>query len=95
MAAEVRYSNAALSDLKAIFDWVAGEAGIGTASAYTVRIEARCESLSDFPSRGTPRGQAGERSLPFERRASILYRTDGSEVLILGIFHAGREIDIG
>ena len=95
MAVKVRYSVKALSDLQAIFDWVAAEAGVEIAAAYSARIQARCDSLSDFPLRGRSRGRAGERSMPFERRATILYRAYEDVVTILGIFHAGREIDIG
>jgi toxin ParE1/3/4 len=67
--------------------------GSAIAWTYVRRIEAHCHRLSDFPRRGRPRDEfaPGVRSIAFERRATILYRIEGDEVIILSVVYAGRE----
>lgn len=93
MAHKVVLTTTALDDLKSIFLYVADAAGIDVAEGYDHRIRATCMSLADFPARGTPRDDLlpGLRSIAFERQATIAYRIEGRQVLILRIMHHGRD----
>ena len=84
----------ARADLFDIYDWIAEHADPQTAYAYTARIERRCESLSAFPHRGTPRDhlEPGLRSITFERRVIIAYRVEKDRVLILRLIRTARDI---
>src|SRR5436853_3090555 len=84
-AIRVRFSRPAIADLKRIADWIAEGADEDLAEAYVRRIEARCGQLSHFPRRGRPRDElgAGLRSIVFERRATILYKIEADEVVVL------------
>jgi toxin ParE1/3/4 len=88
----VELSRLALADLDRIGEWVTANAGLAVSLAYLDRIETACAALADFPLRGTPRDDLGPgvRTISFEGRATIAYRTEPQAVLILGIFHAGR-----
>ncbi len=88
----VELSRLALADLERIGDWIAANAGAAVALAYLDRLEQACAVLRDFPRRGTPRDDLcpGVRTISFEGRATIAYRVDREQVLILGVFHAGR-----
>jgi toxin ParE1/3/4 len=92
-AIKVRLSAPAIADLKRIADWIGDHADEDIGEAYVRRIEAHCHRLSDFPRRGRPRDEFGPglRSIAFERRATILYRIDGDEVIIHSVLYAGRE----
>jgi toxin ParE1/3/4 len=94
-AIRVRFSVPAIADLKRIADWIGERAGEDVAEAYVRRIEARCSQLSRFPRRGRPRDELGEglRSIAFERRATILYRIEAGEVVLLRVHYAGRDSD--
>jgi toxin ParE1/3/4 len=89
----VRLSDPAIADLKDIADWIGDRADEDVGEAYVRRIEAHCGRLSDFPRRGRPRDEfaSGVRSIAFERRATILYRIEGDEVIIVSVVYAGRE----
>lgn len=93
MAHKVVLTATALDDLKSIFLYVADASGVDIAEGYDRRIRAACMSLADFPARGTPRDDLipGLRSIAFERRATIAYRIEGRQVLILRIMHHGRD----
>ena len=93
VAHKVVLTATALDDLKSIFLYIADAAGIDIAEGYDRRIRGTCLSLADFPARGTPRDDLmpGLRSIAFERQATIAYRIEGRQVLILRILHHGRD----
>lgn len=95
MAFKVEFEEQALRDLQDVFVYVADRADAGVAEAYDRRIRQACLRLVDFPGRGSPHDeiQAGLRSIAFERRATIFYRTIGSTVKIVQILHGGRDRD--
>jgi toxin ParE1/3/4 len=84
----------ARADLKSIFDWIERASGPERALAYVERIRAHYLGLSDFPKRGTNRGDlvAGLRTLSFERRATIAYLVEEDAIVILRILHKGRDL---
>lgn len=94
-AVRVRLSAPAIADLKRIADWIGEHADEEVGEAYVRRIETRCGQLGHFPRRGRPRDELGEglRSIAFERRATILYRIEAGEVVILRVHYAGRDPD--
>ena len=93
MAHKVVFRPSARSDLFAIYNYIEQENGAARAGAYIDRIEAACMALSTFPERGSVRDAIGPgvRVVGFERRASILFRVDGEQVLILRILYGGQD----
>jgi toxin ParE1/3/4 len=94
VALEVVFSATAENDLNLIYDWIAGNAVADAAYAYVSRLDAACRKLSLFPARGTARDDLAEgvRTMPFERRATIVYRIEGRVVRILRVLHRGRDL---
>ena len=80
-------------DLLALYDWIAERAGAETAYAYTSQIEAKAQTLAQFPERGTPRDDLipGLRTLPYRRRTIIAYRLRDGVVEVLRLVHGGQE----
>lgn len=80
-------------DLLGLYDYIAERAGRKIAGDYIGRIEAACLSLRNAPLRGTPRDdiKPGMRIIGFERRAVIIFRVAGPEVVIVRIFYGGRD----
>jgi toxin ParE1/3/4 len=93
VALEVRYSEEAEEDLVDTYVYIAERDGIERAEAVDKRLRAACETLADFPNRGSPHDElaAGLRSLPFKRRATIYYRVTAETVDIMHIAWAGRD----
>ena len=79
--------------LQQIEAYIAKEANASVASAYVTALLDRCQSLSEFPMRGTPRDDVrpGLRSIPFRRRATIFYSVGEATVTVIGIAYAGRD----
>jgi toxin ParE1/3/4 len=91
---ELRYRPAALADLEDIFRGVLRvSASPVVARRYVERIRARCRRILPVPLAGRPRDDLapGLRTVPFERRAVIVYRVSGAVVEITNIFHGGRD----
>jgi toxin ParE1/3/4 len=91
---ELRYRPAALADLEGIFRGVLQvSASPVVARRYVERIQARCRRITLVPLAGRPRDDLapGLRSVPFERRAVIIYRILEETVEITNIFHGGRD----
>ena len=95
MTYRVRLRPSALADLLALHDHIAESSGLGVAGAYVQRISSVCSSLVTFPKRGIKRDdiRAGLRIMGFERRASIAFVIDGSDVVIVRIFYGGRNLE--
>lgn len=57
-------------------------------------IQDRCEGLTEFSERGTPRPEIGPgvRSVPFRRKAVIAYLVRPRAVVIIGIMYGGRDL---
>lgn len=94
MRYHVRYAPEARAQLDALFQYIAHEASPDIAWRFTDAIVDRCESLSDYALRGTPRDdiRPGLRTLPFRRRVTIAYMVQGAEVTILAVFYGGQNI---
>lgn len=92
---EVSFRPLAEADLFELYRRIAGEAGVETAGTYIDRIEAACTALATFPRRGTRRDdiRTGLRTIGFERRATIVFRVNKAEVVIVRIFHGGQDFE--
>ena len=92
---KVAFRPMAEADLLDLYDYIAGEAGTFVAGNYIDRIEAACLSLEAFPQRGRRRDdiKPGLRTVGFERRATIVFRILKSEVVIVRVFHGGRDYE--
>lgn len=91
----VVYADRALGQLEAIRDWLAAEAGPDIARRIVRELLDRCDSLSDFPRRGTPHDaiRPGLRTLSHRRAFTIGYRVDGEIVTVLGFIGRGQRRD--
>ena len=95
MTYRVLFSPEARDDLFALRHYIAGEAGVAVAAAFTEAIVAYCESFATFPERGRRRDdiRPGLRIIGFRRRATIAFALRGTDVLVLGVLFAGRDIE--
>jgi toxin ParE1/3/4 len=91
----VSFRPQAEADLFALYRYIAEEAGLDVAGAYIDRIEATCMALETFPKRGTARDdiRPGLRTMGFERRATIVFQVMRTEVVIVRVFHGGRDYE--
>jgi len=92
---EVRFRPEAEADLAYLYDYIAENGSRSVAQRYLERIEAACLSLSTFPERGTRRDDLwpGIRTMGFERRATIAFLVTDDQVIIVRVFHGGRDFE--
>jgi toxin ParE1/3/4 len=95
VAREVYFRPLAEADLLAVYEYIAGKAGVIVAESYIERIEAACLALANFPERGTRRDDilAGLRTIGFERRATIAFRVLKTRIEIVTIAYGGRDFE--
>jgi toxin ParE1/3/4 len=95
VALKVYFRPTAEADLFALYDYIAGKAGVVTAGNYIERIEAACLALSNFPKRGTRRDDIvpGLRTIGFERRVTIAFRVMKTRVEIITVAYGGRDFE--
>ena len=93
MGRRIVFRPAARADLKAIYHYVAEQAGRQVVGAYIDRIEAACMVLVIFPERGTLRDDLspGVRIIGFERRISIAFTVDENTVRVVRVLYGGRD----
>ena len=89
----VRLRPGAELDLQAIDDWIASSESEAAANIYLPRLRAHLVGFDIAPHRGT-RLRSGLRRVGFERRATILFRVRGDEVLILRVLARGRRTPV-
>jgi toxin ParE1/3/4 len=94
--AGVVFAESAQADVDDIFAWIADQASLEVARAYTQRIEQLCRDMTPFPQRGTTRDdiRPGLRTVGFERRVTIAFTVVGDDLIILRILYAGRSLDL-
>lgn len=96
MTYRVVFDPAAQAELLSLHDYILDRTGNArVAETYVRRIAQTCLGLAEFPLRGTPRDdiRPGLRTIVFERRATIAYVVETSDVTVLRILHRGRDID--
>ena len=94
MARSVCFHPAARTQLFALYEYIAAEAGRARAGDYIDRIEASCVRLGTFPDMGRAADHlgAGLRLHSLERRAMIVYRVTPEVVEVLGVYYGGRDL---
>jgi toxin ParE1/3/4 len=92
VAHRIVFSEQAWQDADEIYDWIAAKSDPETAECYVSRIIDFCDSLNQFPNRGTPRGDlaTGIRTIVFESRVIVAYIVAG-DVTIVRILNRGRD----
>lgn len=92
MPFRVVYTPAAERHITEILSFVAEESSLETAERFVLGIVQQCDGLADLPLRGAPvrPGKSGVRMLVYRSRVSIAYAIGGDDVLILGVYYAGR-----
>jgi toxin ParE1/3/4 len=93
MSGRVRFRPEARADLRRLYLYIAEHASDAVALAYVRRIRAACDKLDFMARRGQPREDLGLgiRTLPFEGRATIVYRIDDLGVQITRVCPAGLD----
>jgi plasmid stabilization system protein ParE len=90
----VTFSADAERDLKDIYDHIEDAAGASIAEPYVRRLYDYCLSFAIFPQRGAGHDdiRPGLRSVGYRRRATISFLVRADVVVILRVFHKGRQI---
>lgn len=88
-------SGKARDQLEALYRYISAAASPDIARRYTDFIVEKCESLADFPDRGTPRDdlRPGLRTIVFRRRLIIVYGVEPNLVTILELLYAGQNAE--
>jgi len=91
----VRLGGRAEQDLRDLYNYLSVEASPAIARRYVDRITAFLTGFQQFPSRGSlyPELRKGLRIVGFERRVSIAFVVEESEVLVLRLLYGGRSFD--
>ncbi|MBS1184036.1 MAG: type toxin-antitoxin system RelE/ParE family toxin [Proteobacteria bacterium] len=92
----VRFAIEAQRDFAALYDYLLPRAGARVARDYVATIYGYCLGFETFPERGTLRDdiRPGLRVAGFRRKATIAFLVSGDAVVILRMFHAGRDVDL-
>ena len=95
MSHRVVFSPEAEEQLVALFRHIADAASPDIAARYTEAIVSYCESLREFPHRGTKRDNVrpGLRITHYRKRAVIAFAVDDEHVSILGVFYGGQDYE--
>jgi toxin ParE1/3/4 len=77
-----------------LHDYISDQASSIAADRYVGRILRFCRRLLLFPERGTKRDELrpGLRTVGFERRVTIAFMVRPDDVLIIGVFYGGQDI---
>jgi len=90
---DVIFSDQANLDLRGIYTWLADQAGPFVALAYVERISAFINRLDLASERGTLRNDLmrGLRIIGFERRVTIAFTVEQTNVTVLRVFYGGKD----
>lgn len=95
---QIRLTDEAASDLVRIYSFVREKsASISVARNYVARIRTFLDEFEAFPERGSTRDHVrpGLRIVGFERRISVAFVVEPTEVVILRILYAGQQFETG
>ena len=95
MTQKVVFAPEALEDLRALYDLIANAAAPDRAFAYVEAIRQHLLGFAKFPLRGTRRDhiRPGLRTIGYKRRITIAFLATETEVIILRILYAGRDVE--
>jgi toxin ParE1/3/4 len=87
----VRWSGAAIADLRGIYDHIAQDSH-RSAAAMVARLRTAALLLEQFPNLGRRGIQAGTRELVVARTSYIIaYRLDSDAVVIVNVWHGAQQ----
>ena len=91
----VVFTPEAQEQLTALYRYIAAAASPEIAAHYTNAIVAYCESLQDFPHRGTRRDDVrpGLRVTHYKKRAVIAFAVNAELVSVIGVFYGGQDYE--
>lgn len=91
----VLFSPEAQEQLLSLYRHIAVAASPEIAERYTNSIVAYCESLKDFPLRGTRRDDVrpGLRITNYKKRAVIAFAVEVEQISIIGIYYGGQDYE--
>ncbi len=91
----VIFSPEAQEQLTSLYRYISAAASPEIAERYTSSIVAYCESLQDFPLRGTRRDDVrpGLRITNYKKRAVIAFAVNTDLVSIIGIYYGGQDYE--
>lgn len=94
MAHRVIFGPHALDDLDEVLIYLAPKMGVDSARDYVGEIRGYCQGFATFPKRGMLRDdiRPGLRLVGFRRQATIAFSVEQDIVIILRIFHRGRNV---
>jgi toxin ParE1/3/4 len=94
VANEVFFGWKAEEDLASIHRYI-GSRDTAAAAKFLDAIEARCQSLADFPLQGRARDDLGSGHciLFYAKRVVILYRVIDDRIEILRVLYGGRDYE--
>jgi plasmid stabilization system protein ParE len=92
----VRLSQAARLDIEELLEYLVPRAGEAVAFAYIGRLKAFLQGFETFPERGMSRDDVspGLRIVGYHRKATIAFLLKDRTVMILRIYHGGRNVDL-
>lgn len=95
MVHRVVFSPEASTQLLSIYAYIADQANLEIALAFTGSIVDHCESFATFPHRGTSRDdlRPGLRTIGFRRLVTIAFVVDDDTVSIIGVFYGGQDFE--
>lgn len=90
---KVEFTLLAERQLEDLYNYIADHSSEQIAERYITRIVISCESLAEFPNRGTRHDDIlpGLRTIGFERRVTVAFLVSPHAVLIEGIFYGGQD----
>jgi len=93
-ARRVVFTPLAEQQIESLYHYVAEAGGRERADRHVGDILAYCQSLGEFPERGTRRDDLspGLRVTGYRRRVSIALTVEADRVVIHGVFHGGRRV---
>lgn len=93
----VVFTPEAEEQLATLYHYIAAAASPEIAARYTGAIVTYCESLRDFPLRGTQRNdiRPGLRITNYRKRAVIAFAVNNDRVSIIGVFYGGQDYETG
>lgn len=91
----VIFAPEAEGQLDELYRYIAGQATASIAEQYVDRVIDYCEGLATHPIRGTARDdiRPGLRTTSYRRRTVIAFAVKEDLVMIVGIFHGGRNYE--
>jgi plasmid stabilization system protein ParE len=93
MSRTVVFTPEAEAQLTELFGYIAAEASPEIAARFTDGIVTYCESLSNFPARGSRRDDIrhGLRVTGYRRRVAIAFYVDEDRIHVIGVFDGGQD----